>query len=476
MKKGEDENIDILKNYKIFKEVNVTLNDYAKLVKFIIGENIVEKLQGLVGLNKLCNLEKTKNNSLSHFNVLIPRLIVFIDKKYMIEYVYEALSSLIIIEKLNLKKNNEIKSKIDEKIIENLIFFLLKSENQNINKTILKYLDLIMTNENYRKIFLQEKKLDILLDIIKEENCDLYTVKKCLKIISKFFSFVKKENDLIFSSIDIMKYTEIIINITLKYSNITLIVKYSTFIIAILMETNKQNNIIEELINTKSIPKILEFIEKDEDDDTLYHCLRIISNIVMNENNDYTQEIINSDALEILKKTLNEDYDNINIKIREESSLLISNIAAGTQEQITKLIESNYYQILYNIIKNEEESKVKANCLWAIYNFSLLKNEQYLLNIIHQGYIKLIKDRLSIDHGELLACGLEALETIIIFGEKNCSADTKIVENEILNLNIIENLKFLKNTSSEEIVLLKINKILEKYPETQNIQNNPIYQ
>ena len=124
------------------------------------------------------------------------------------------------------------------------------------------------------------------------------------------------------------------------------------------------------LIDLNILQRIIQLVDS-KDGNIILFSLRIIGDYAMNNDSFYTQQLINLNALDQLKKTLRKDFD---INIRKESSFTLSNIAAGTQEQVKKLYEEDFYPIFYDIIKKEEESPIKTNCLWALYNFSSIKN------------------------------------------------------------------------------------------------------
>ena len=175
-----------------------------------------------------------------------------------------------------------------------------------------------------------------------------------------------------------------------------------------------------------------------------------------------------------MKRTLKKEYDNLNQEIRKETSFIISNIAAGNQVQVCALYEDNFYEILTDIIKNEKESQCKSNCLWALYNFTCIKNQLYIKEMVQKGIIKIIIDRFNIDQGKLLACSLEALCNILEFGKqaKNPIINN-IVEKEVKELDVFNAVKNLKNNSNEEEEIYQglIKKILTKYSRMYNINN-----
>ena len=77
--------------------------------------------------------------------------------------------------------------------------------------------------------------------------------------------------------------------------------------------------------------------------------LRIVGNIVTGNANQ-TQMIVDAGVLKYLKNTLLHEKRSI----RRETCWIISNIAAGTQQQIEAIILADFIPLLEQVIKNDE--------------------------------------------------------------------------------------------------------------------------
>ena len=77
--------------------------------------------------------------------------------------------------------------------------------------------------------------------------------------------------------------------------------------------------------------------------------LRILGNIVSG-NALQTQKVLDCGALPYLQKTITHEMRSI----RRETCWIISNIAAGTQQQLEALILSNFTALICDICKNDE--------------------------------------------------------------------------------------------------------------------------
>jgi importin subunit alpha-1 len=79
------------------------------------------------------------------------------------------------------------------------------------------------------------------------------------------------------------------------------------------------------------------------------HCLKILGNIVSG-NPLQTQAVIESGILKYLSQLIFHEKRSI----RKETCWVISNIAAGTQQQIKALIVNDFLLILDRVIKTDE--------------------------------------------------------------------------------------------------------------------------
>ena len=188
---------------------------------------------------------------------------------------------------------------------------------------------------------------DVIITCIKIST-DLFKKKENFDLDSKLLSleekYIKKPEDIIKIEIDLMdKYPE---NAKLIKNILKSVHRF------ILVDKPERLNL---LIDLNILQRIVQLIDS-KDGDIILFSLRIIGEYAMNKDSFYTQQLINLNALNQLKKTLKKEYD---INIRKESSFTLSNIAAGTQEQVEKLYEEGFYPIFYDIIKNEEESPIK---------------------------------------------------------------------------------------------------------------------
>ena len=443
--------------YKNCRENDYNLNDYVNLIKYIKGKDPLIQFKGLVGMRKLSNEEKKKNEPKKMFNVLINSLFNFI-MDYSEEFQYESLICLINLEKINIKLDEKIKGKPNDTLLDSIISKITNAKNIKINvlNTILKYTNIILNDSVILQKMISKNLIELITNILKDFNNEPNIIKNSLKILCKLYDNKSVPNETINNSFNMVPIIDDIIN---KYQDKIKLLIHSLNVLYEL--TYKGTEIIlNKIISLNMLQKIIQFMDHDNED-IIFYSLKIVGNFAMKEDSFFTQKIIEFNVLEGLKKTLTQEYKE---NIRIESSFTISNIAAGTQEQIITLYQNNFDVLLIDIINNEEESKIKTNCLWALYNFTCIKNGQYLEELIQKGLMRIIIGRFKKDEGDILSCSLEALDNLFKY-EKQIGnpAISNVIRNEIDNLDVFNELKNLKENIVDETGLNKLNSLLINY-------------
>ncbi len=443
--------------YKNCRENQYNLKDYANLIKDLKGKNPLIQFKGLVGMRKLSNEEKKKDEPKKMFNVLISFLFSFI-LDYSEEFQYESLACLINLEKINIKLDEKIKGKPNDILLDIILSKITDAKNVKINllNKILKYTNIILNDDDIYQKMISKNLIGLVTNILKDFNNEPNIIKNSLILLCKLYDNKKASNENINNFVNFVPLIDDIIN---KYQDQTKLLIHSLNLLNEL--TYKGTEIIlNKIISLNLLQKIIQFIDH-ENEDIIFYSLKIIGNFAMKEDSYFTQKIIEFNVLDGLKKTLNKKYKE---NIRIESSFTISNIAAGTQEQIINLYQNNFDMLLIDIIDNEEESKIKTNCLWALYNFSCIKNGQYLEALIQKGLMRIIIGRFKKDEGDVLSCSLEALDNIFKY-EKQIGnpAISNIIRNEIDNLDVFNELKNLKENIVDETGLKKLDALLINY-------------
>ena len=456
---------DILTNYK---NSNIPPMNYSQISKYLKESNPLNIFEALVNLRILLSTEiKKKEPKLlfhdieSLFNILA---------NFPEEYKYECLLCLTFIEYINFKLfkhacdyPTEGVFKIILYIFDNVKEFNLELLEANLNyvNVLLNYVDFdirIGKNYLYSKLFNLVK-----MNYLTKESI----IIKIIKILIKLFALIGVPDIIKNNNFELIA---IINNILDKHElNQDTLVNSLKLLLKIVYEFDYLDDsstmlvIMNKMIEINLLPKLINFLDIlyiKSKKKQIYYSLRIIGCFSNIEENVFNDKLIELNILTKLKKLMHKKYPYI---IRREATLIISNIAAGTDIQINKLYENNYLDILLDIILNEKDGPIKNNCLWALYNCVNLRNEEYFINLIQNGIIYIIISRLKIDIKETLELSLEALSIILKKSKKLKIQYSNIITQRIKELNILKELINLLERKITERCRSKVLYILQSY-------------
>ena len=460
--------------YKSLESEAYNINDLPQLISNINDSDPLIKLKGLFGLGSLLLIETKKENPTQIYNDDI-NIIFNILENYPEEFKIECFKCLECIEYINYKLEKNIKYEPSEKIMKIMLYILDFPEKVKLELLFynLKYINILLIKENYFDKFGVEKLYNSIKNIfeIKFSN-NKKIIEPTLYIL---LALIKTKNELVTSE----KILEIIPSLEIFLDKFQLEAEIKKVILNILYQLTEVNidtplpikrKIMDKIIGLKMLPKLIDNIDKldiTEQKNQLMHLLRTVGNICAMEDGFYTDKILEFNFLDKLKILIQKKYP---FETRKESAWIISNIAAGTSQQLIKLYENNFQDILIDIITNEEDNAIKDNCLWALYNYCNINNFEYLENIVEKGIIDIIMKRLNTDTGDILCCSLEALYKILCEGKKKDPAFFNIIETKINEYDILNDLKSLLKNNEEEMLRNKIEIILHNYYGIDDIQ------
>ena len=431
--------------YKECSCIEYNVNDLDKIIKLLDGLDPLNILKGLIGLKKIYTIESEKEEPNILYND-INKLFNLLEK-YPVDYKYECLICLTAIENINFKNDKQIKNEPTDKIIK-IILYILEFPNQF-------EIDLLIKNLEYIKILVNNKDIigklgcqnlyKKLMNLIENEySDDKIIIELCLDIIHKLLENDDEEEELKNFIIDLITFLNDLMNKFESSKEIleaSLRVIFSITNVNVNVQTATMPKVMNKIIELNLLKKIIDKIDKlnpEEDRIEILLSIRIIGNFAAMENSYYTDKVIELNILDKLKILIQDKYV---FNIRKECAWIISNIAAGTANQINLLYENNFPDILFDIILNGNDDSVKDNCLWALYNFSNINNMEKLNNLIERGFIDIIINRLKLDQGDVLCCSLEALNNILIRGKNNDPANYNMIESKVHELDILKELK-----------------------------------
>ena len=193
----------------------------------------------------------------------------------------------------------------------------------------------------------------------------------------------------------------------------------------------------------------------------LIPALRTVGNIVTGD--DYqTQIVINCRALPSLLALLTADHKK---SIKKEACWTISNVTAGTKEQIQAVYETGLVGPLVHLL-GHAEFDIKKEAAWAISNATSGGTQEQIRFLVSQGAIKPLCDLLDCSDAKIIIVALEGLENILrvgafdkeMAGPSGVNAYAGIIEDS----EGVDKIEALQEHNNEEIYNKSI-QILEEY-------------
>jgi hypothetical protein len=140
-------------------------------------------------------------------------------------------------------------------------------------------------------------------------------------------------------------------------------------------------------------------------------ALRVIGNIVTGDESQ-TQCVLNCPlALELLRKLLSDP----NKAIRKEACWGISNITAGTAQQIQMVIDAQIIPMVIALMKSSE-FEIRKEAAWTLSNASSCGNAEQVLYLVQQNVIPLFCELLTCYDQATVSICLDGLENILKLG------------------------------------------------------------
>jgi len=126
-----------------------------------------------------------------------------------------------------------------------------------------------------------------------------------------------------------------------------------------------------------------------------------------------TQMIVSCNVLQCLLHLLQSSHKK---SIKKEACWTISNITAGTKEQIQAVIDTGIIGPLVNLLQTAEFD-IKKEAAWAISNATSGGTHDQIRVLVEQGAIKPMCDLLLVNDSRIVTVALEGLENILKVGE-----------------------------------------------------------
>jgi importin subunit alpha-6/7 len=165
----------------------------------------------------------------------------------------------------------------------------------------------------------------------------------------------------------------------------------------------------------KGITKKLVELVDSKKPQVIAPALRVLGNFVSG-NEEQTQEVIDAGVLNVVMNIINGQKKNL----RKEMCWLLSNIAAGTQKQITKLVETRYIADMLVTMAVEAEWETRKEAIWAVSNIFTGGTDRCVSLLVNQKGIDAMVAVLDDTREQRMTLvALDAIDKILAVGERN---------------------------------------------------------
>ena len=208
---------------------------------------------------------------------------------------------------------------------------------------------------------------------------------------------------------------------------------------------------IQTVLDTGVISVIIELLA--EDSNIVTPALRTVGNIVSGSD-EQTQAIIDAGLMAHMQRLLNHPKR----MARKEACWVLSNIAAGTHQQIGTVIKTKgcIQDLCQMAISSEWE--VRKEAIWVVSNICTGGTNNNIMSVIEAGAIEAVCSVLDVNDTKMLLVALDAVDNILKLGMK-LNKDYASFVDECDGLTMIE---ALQEHESDEVYQKAVS-IIETY-------------
>ncbi|XP_010442391.1 PREDICTED: importin subunit alpha-1-like [Camelina sativa] len=218
---------------------------------------------------------------------------------------------------------------------------------------------------------------------------------------------------------------------------------------------------IQSFIDAGLVPRLVQLLGNNSPS-VIDRALGTIMYLTTGDNQQ-TKVVIECGVLPLLADLLTQDYAIRCQNIKRDACWAISNITAGTEEEIQLVIDANLIPKLVNLAQNAEFDIIKEKAVRAISHAALGGSNDQIRYLVEQGCIKPLCDLLVCPEPEVIFKCLYGLENILMAGEAERNiGGVNYFSQQIEDAEGLEKIKNLKQHVNN-MIYLKAMQILETY-------------
>ena len=224
------------------------------------------------------------------------------------------------------------------------------------------------------------------------------------------------------------------------------------------------NDKIDKVIQAGVCRRLVELLMHPAPN-VLVPALRTVGNIVTGDDMQ-TQVIINCGALSCLLHLVTSNQKK---SIKKETCWTLSNITAGTKEQIQAVIDANIIPPLVQLL-SYAEFDIKKEAAWALSNATSGGMPHQIKFLVTCGCIKPLCDLLTCSDARIIIVALEGLENILKVGEDEKTANgMNPYVTQIEDAGGLDKIEHLQEHQNEDIYNKAVT-LLESYFELEDVE------
>lgn len=209
---------------------------------------------------------------------------------------------------------------------------------------------------------------------------------------------------------------------------------------------------IQTVIDCDGVVALLVEILGSDLSNAITPALRTIGNIVSGEDPKYTQTAIDAGLMRKMPLLL----QNAKKSIRKEACWVLSNVAAGTQDQIQTIFKGGLVHVVQ--LAEEGEYEVRKEAIWTLGNVATGGTATQVMSLVECGAIDALCSILNVNDSKILMVALDAIENILKTAEA-CGKNYVSFVDECGGLQMIEALQ----EHQEDSIYSKCIDIIETY-------------
>ncbi|PKA48398.1 Importin subunit alpha-1a [Apostasia shenzhenica] len=214
------------------------------------------------------------------------------------------------------------------------------------------------------------------------------------------------------------------------------------------------NNKIQAVIEATVIPRLVELLLHPSPL-VVAPALHAIGNITSGDSTQKTY-VIMCGLLQLMFNHLKPIQKR---SIKQEACWIISNILAGSQENIQAVINANIISLLIDLLQNGEID-IKKEVAWALVNVTAGGTDDQIKFLVSQGCIKPMCDLLTCSEPKIVAVCLEGLFNILVVGEAERNMEDNGGVNPFAKMveeaQGLEKIEILQSHENDEILRLAV--------------------